>query len=219
VRFVNVQKCRSVFQMKSGKDQRMGNDYRWPATGDKAFKIEFRSWGNADIEMCATRRMYLMISGYKLIADQAVDQIVASRDRYARDTMVYPIFFNYRHFIEISLKAFIDEFAEEANVTVGKKNHQLMPLWKTYGLIIDEIIGADRDKNAGESVNSVISEFDKFDPNSFAMRYPTDVKGKQIVLPHGAFDLMGLKDVMEGVENFFNGSLSYVSELVAASEY
>lgn len=197
----------------------MGNDYRWPATGDKAFKIELRSWGNADIEMCATRRMYLMISGYKLIADWAVDQIVASRDPYARDTMVYPIFFNYRHFIEISLKAFIEEYAEEANVAVGRKNHQLMPLWKTYCSIIDVIIGTDRDTNADESVSSVISEFDKFDPNSFAMRYPTDVKGKQITLPHDAFDLMGLKNVMAGVENFFNGSLSYVSELVAESKH
>ena len=197
----------------------MDNKFRWPTIGDQAFKIEFRSWENADIEMCATRRMYLMISGYKLIADQAVDQIVASRDPYARDTMVYPIFFNYRHFIEISLKAFIDEFAEEANVPVGKKNHQLMPLWQTYCSIIDVIIGSNRDKDADASVNSVISEFDKFDPNSFAMRYPADVKGKQIVLPHIAFNLIGLKDVMAGVENFFNGSLSYVSELVAASEY
>ena len=99
----------------------MENGIRWPATGDRAFKIEFQSEGNADIERDATRRMYLMISGYKLIADQAVDQIAASRDPFSRDTMVYPIFFNYRHFIEISLKAFIDEFAKKANVPVGKK--------------------------------------------------------------------------------------------------
>lgn len=51
------------------------------------------------------------------------------------------------------------------------------------------------------SVGSVISEFDKFDPNSFAMRYPADVKGKHIDLSHDAFDLMGLKDVMAGVES------------------
>lgn len=94
-----------------------------------------------------------------------------------------------------------------------------MPLWQTYYSITDVIIGSNRDKNVEVSVSSVISEFDKFDPNSFAMRYPTDVKGKQIALPHDAFDLMGLKDVMAGVENFFNGNLSYVSEIMAASEY
>jgi len=66
---------------------------------------------------------------------------------------------------------------------------------------------------------SVISEFDKFDPNSFAMRYATDVGGKQIALPCVAFELTGLKEVMEGVDNFFNGNLSYVSELVEASKY
>ena len=197
----------------------MDNNFKWPVTGDQAFKIEYRSWGNAEIEKCARRRLYLMTAGYKLIADQAVDQVIASRDPYARDTMVYPIFFNYRHFIEISLKAFIDEFSEEAGVPVGKKDHRLMPLWDTYCSIFDVIMGSDRDTDAEASVKSVISEFDKFDPNSFAMRYATDRKGKQIVLPHVAFELTGLKDVMESVENFFDGSLSYVMQLVEASEY
>jgi hypothetical protein len=205
--------------MTSNKDQPMNNNFRWPVTGDQAFKIEYRSWGNAEIEKCAKRRLYLMTAGYKLIADQAVDQVIASRDPYARDTMVYPIFFNYRHFIEISLKAFIDEFSEEASVPVGKKDHRLMPLWKTYCSIFDVIIGSNRDTDAEASVKSVISEFDKFDPNSFAMRYSTDPKGKQIVLPHVAFELTGLKDVMESVGNFFDGSLSYVMELVDASDY
>lgn len=197
----------------------MERKFRWPTIGDQAFKIEYRSWGNANIEHCSERRMSLMTAGYKLIADQAIDQIVGSADPFARDTMVYPIFFNYRHFIEISLKAFIDEFAEEANVIVPRKDHKLMPLWGAYCTILDELIGDSRDTDADVAVGSIIEEFDKFDPNSFAMRYSTDLKGNQIVLPYVAFELTGLKDVMKGVEHFFDGSLSYVSELVQASRY
>jgi len=43
------------------------------------------------------------------------------------------------------------------------------------------------------------------DPSSFAFRYATDKKGREIRLPILSIDLHNIRDVMQAVTNFFQG--------------
>ena len=49
----------------------------------------------------------LYIDGYKTAADTLVNHV--ARDRYTSDTLVYPIVFSYRQYLELMLKALLEE--------------------------------------------------------------------------------------------------------------
>jgi hypothetical protein len=78
---------------------------RWPKAGDQLFKPSGEWDGNAHIANHPTTRLVLMLGGYKRAADLLVQH--ATADRADRDTLVFPIIFNYRQFLELSLKYLI----------------------------------------------------------------------------------------------------------------
>ena len=55
-------------------------------------------------------------------------------------------------------------------------------------------------------VEGIAKEFHELDRGSFAFRYSRGKDGMVIRLPEGSFDLANIKDVMEGVNNFFTGA-------------
>lgn len=91
------------------------------------------------------------------------------------DTLIYPLFFNYRHSIETYLKALFfnhGNHTDEEKQIFLKKGHDLQSLWSH----LRPTLAAGK-KHVGSSVNLIaiedyIKEINKFDPDSMVMRYP-----------------------------------------------
>ena len=91
------------------------------------------------------------------------------------DTLIYPLFFNYRHSIETYLKALFfnhGNHTDEEKQIFLKKGHNLQSLWSN----LRPTLNAGK-KHVGSSVNLIaiedyIKEINQFDPDSMVMRYP-----------------------------------------------
>ena len=136
----------------------------------------------------ALRRHLDVARAYKTAGDALVEQALSNYPPYELD---YPIFFTYRHAIEIYLKIIVDyAFAPERE----KKPHSLKGLIRK----IEEKYGA----NLPDWMEARIADFEEIDPKSTSFRYaeamPNGVKGEELWI-----DLHQLKVVMHTLcDNF-----------------
>ncbi|MDP3860085.1 MAG: hypothetical protein Q8Q63_00685 [Phaeovulum sp.] len=102
-------------------------DFRWPRHGDTAFVIADNPDDNANIASCEFSRLVLMVDGYKRGADLMVAETM--QDWRWRDLLVYPIIFNYRHFLELSLKYLLATYGRSVGIDPIWNEHNLTKLW------------------------------------------------------------------------------------------
>lgn len=194
-------------------EELLESDFRWPQKGDIPFASSATRDQNAFIETEPLSKLVAMMHGYKTGADVMVEHTISNS--FERDFLVYPIIFNYRHFIELNLKYLLSTYGPAVDVMPNWKDHDLAPLWESLVVIIERFGTTDSD-DADEVVAEIISEFCKIDPQSFSLRYPTDKKGKPIPVSVEELDLTQLKDVMNGVAGFFTGCDGYFDSLISA---
>lgn len=188
----------------------LNGEFRWPKVGDRPF-TQSENWeDNAYIDAHGHGRLVMMMKGYKKAADLMVERAVA--DEVDRASLVYPIIFNYRQFIELSLKYLIATYGPTVGVDAAWKTHDLGELWKTLTTVLDGY-GHDDPDQTDPIVAEIVAEFAKVDPKSFSYRYPVDTKGKPIPIAHNELDLSALADVMEALEGYFSGSDGYLDSL------
>lgn len=124
--------------------------------------------------------MGLYITGYKEGADHLVEK--SKQSMFSANTLVYPIFFLYRQYIELSLKRII----QDKPLTEAKEKgnypqiHTLIPLWNQVKKVVDELNNEDYiSKKEISQSEKTIKRFDEIDPNSFSFRYNSDKKGSR----------------------------------------
>lgn len=188
------------------------SDFRWPRRGDQAFATSPTRGSNAEIALPVSSRAVMMITGYKRAADLMVAQ--ATRDRYDRDALVYPIIFNYRQFIELSLKYLIATYGPQVNIAANWTSHRLDELWKIFSGLLNAYPSGDPE-GTDPAVKAIIAEFAKVDPNSFSYRYPVDIKGNPIPIAFGELDVTALSDAMSALSSYFSGCDGYFDSLSA----
>jgi len=201
--------------MESGTtlEEMLNFEFRWPRKGDRAFKVSEDWEKNAQLEDRASSRLVLMTNGYKIGADLMVEQ--AKNSNHERACLVYPIIFNYRHFIELSLKYLLATFGPTVGVKPNWQSHDLATLWASFREMLAEYGDHDPDET-NPVVETIVVEFAKIDPNSYSYRYPVDSKGNAIPVTVAELDLESLKDVMEGVDGYFTGCDGYLDSLRSA---
>lgn len=182
----------------------------WPKLGDKAFSTAPRPIDNVVFHSNGVGKTWRMTEGYKRAADHLVK--LANANWHEREHLVYPILFNYRHFIELSLKSLIDEFGPAVGVPANWKTHDLIVLWQALKRVYELYEAVERnDEDA--AVESIIKEFALIDPGSFSFRYPRDTKGNPVSLVQSEVDLAGMANVMEALEVYFSGCEGYLDHL------
>jgi hypothetical protein len=102
---------------------------RWPEAGDRLLSPGYDTF----LAEGADERSFRLLRGYKRAGDVLVQS--ALTHRYDRDSLVFPALFNYRHYIELALKAIVEEHGTFAGVALGTKNHELPELWKLFLMI------------------------------------------------------------------------------------
>jgi hypothetical protein len=175
--------------------------YRWPQKTDRLFVPPVSpERGTCTADDTLAREVF-MGSGYMRAGAVLVERCLA--DPQHGHELIYPIVFNYRHALELEIKWVLDRYGRYAAIQEFERNHNLAQLWKVCRQVIEEI-GGPSDDGALETVERIVLELHALDPSSFAFRYSTDKNGRPIPL-NLSVDLENIRDVMEGVENFFQG--------------
>lgn len=180
----------------------LNSEFRWPMKGDTPFLEAPDPRDNALIADDNFTRLILMIDGYKRAADLAVAH--CEECRVDRDFLIYPIIFNYRQFIELSLKYQLATHGWTVGINAIWDTHKLEDLWKKFQEMLDRYGTPDPDE-ADPIVASVVAQFAKIDPKSDAYRYPVDQNGQPLPMLFAATHLDNLADVMDAVAGYFSG--------------
>lgn len=185
-------------------------EFRWPRQGDVPFVVADEPFDNANIADDGFTRLVLMTDGYKEAGDLMVQ--AASDDRSKRDVLVFPIIFNYRQFLELSLKYQLATYGPAVDIEPNWNTHYLDKLWDQFWELLERYGTKDPDE-ADPVVGNIILEFAKIDPGSYSYRYPVDRRGNPVPVAYSDLHLPTLAGVMDKVAGYFTGCDGYLSGL------
>ncbi len=93
------------------------------------------------------------------------------------------------------------------------QGHRLEDLWRKCRPLIEEAC-SDGEKADTDSVEKCLQEFHKLDPRGISLRYGEDRNGSP-TLPTGTqLNLANLRDVMNRIAAFLDGSYDWMYELL-----
>lgn len=201
----------------------MTNKLPWPdeykklfIEGGNYYEFAHFGWGSFDTQF----RGY--IRGYKESADLIIENAISSQRIGTVDTAVFPAFFLYRQFIELSLKEFILYFYEgtkEEKITkLSRLNHNLRRMWQEFSKIMPEAEDEEQ-RNTNEVVEKYIFEFAELDKSSFNFRYPITKNMDLIFQEEKRINLRHVQNIMEELSNFFSGVSDHLYEMRQYQEY
>jgi hypothetical protein len=180
----------------------------WPKKGQTLFCSAKDGWNSACLNWQADN-FEPMCAGYLLSAELLIDHVVAThRDQ---DLLVYPIIFQYRHYIELRLKQLV-ALGRGLTGDRGKEawGHSLLELWKMVRPLLEKI-EAHGPKEDLEAVEEIVNQFDQVDRTGESFRYAQDTKGKNPLAGITHINLRNLRDVMKGITAFFEGATMQLS--------
>ena len=147
--------------------------------------------------------MAAYIDGYLKAADILAHKAVESR--HDRDTLIFPISFLYRQYIELQLKYIIRESRILLDEGGGfPQHHKIKALWDVANGLMIKII-KEVDQSAKEyitkddigTIGKIINDFVEIDPDSFSFRYPGDKNGNKNLDGLSHINIRNLHDQMD----------------------
>jgi hypothetical protein len=149
-----------------------------------------------------TMREVCLWHGYMKAGAALIDE--AQRQPLHRNLLLYPILFNYRHGLETGMKWII------GNVEPDERGHDLLALWRKCRTIFESVPEFDGDEEL-EAVEQIVKEFHDIDKTATSFRYSRNQNGAAIPLPDKkSIGLQNVRDVMEGMDNFFHKAFDIV---------
>lgn len=195
------------------------NSISSPKKRNQLFKAILGDWHNACLYAFhedLNWSMYLF--GYKKAGDILVDYVGNSRSH--QDSLVYPIVFLYRQYVELQLKLIIKEGYQLLSIKKNyKKCHKIDELWRDCKEIITRIWPQETSEMI--LIDDIITEFSLIDPISTAFRYPTNKNGN-LSLPDNLLhiNLRNLSDHMQKIDDFLGPVCDAISiDLAEKKEY
>jgi hypothetical protein len=176
-----------------------------PSSTDKLFQEESDTSNGAWMKNPANK-FFLYSEGYLIAANMIYESIKDSS--YRQNTLVYPMIFNYRQFIELRLK----ELTIMGNKYLDRdkdfeETHKLKRLWDNYR---NEIITGitEIEQATLDNVERLIEEFEAEDPQSMNYRYPVQKLkngegSRQESLSRDTLDLKNFKATIDKLIYFF----------------
>lgn len=159
---------------------------------------------NSIIRRDATNEWIFYVEGYRIAAEKLIDSVIETKDE--RDTLIYPIVFLYRHYIEIQLKEIIQigtkYLGEKSKVSKG---HKLFPLWLEAKILINKIWNSDTENTSEGQAEEIIKLICEIDTKSDSFRYPFDYKGNQTLKGITTINIKELKEIITQLVQFLDG--------------
>lgn len=180
-----------------------------PNNRDSIFKDEVSPDYGAWLKNPANK-FFLYSEGYREAGNKLWEFCIDNR--FYSSTLIYPLIFNYRQYLELRLKELI---IMGYKYLAAKKDfadvHSLLKLWNTYRYEILPKI-EDIEKQILDNIERIISQFNSEDPQSMSFRYPvTRGPNRKDSLNRETIDLNNFKTVMDKLIYFFDWQWEMIS--------
>lgn len=149
-------------------------------------------------------------SSYREAGNALVEAVAQSS--YRRNTLGAPILFCYRQYIELSLKdvlATAGILLDEPQVIPAE--HFLLRVWKNVRTLLSKIV-QEGDNLWIERAETVISQIDALDPNSYCFRYPVDTKGNPTLPDSVVFDAVVVRGIIDELAILIDGAGALIDQ-------
>ncbi len=143
-------------------------------------------------------------TGYKDAADIIVDHLPLQRGTL--DTVVYPVLFLYRHFLELRLKGLVRDGRELLDHDGGTPSgHGLETLWRELRPMLEEL-WPENEQTDLDALEDYISQFSRVDPVSEVFRYPQKKRDGTWSLEHMTHtNVRRVAELMDNIANLLDG--------------
>lgn len=184
----------------------MNETFPWPTGDESLFQLTPGSWDIARLDPFG-HMPGCYASGYRLIVELALERALAE-DRHL-DVLVYPIFFNFRHYVELMLKGIIRDCAyvdSEGQDNESPFGHDIERLWRRARGYVENLFPDDAasESTALDSVEACLLELSTYDPRSTSFRYERDRDGRPSLGGLRQLDLARVQEIVRRVGNFFD---------------
>lgn len=177
---------------------------------------EDTDWQNNACIGDAQANWYVYVLGYKKAGDVLV-KFAQSNPMYL-DSIVYPIIFLYRHYLELAIKIIILRGSKLIGKNISHNNsHKLSTLWCLSKKILAEVFRGDKEPEFSK-LDIVISEFDRLDSSSFEFRYPVNREGKPNHPDMSKINVRLLSDIFEDVERMMEFCTDAIEYKISINE-
>jgi len=188
----------------------MSNDNSpWPSRTDSFFAPEQEWWHNACLGW-SHDQWATYSDGYLRASLVLLDHALS--EGHDLDILIYPIVFNFRHYVELKLKYLIVAASDLLDMRQAfPHTHDLTNLWGTTKPLLAQVF-AGQDHGELLSVSRVMRELAGADPSSEVFRYPAD---KHDSPHHGADRRIGLgrfRSTAQNLSAFFEGCDAAIQE-------
>lgn len=179
-----------------------------PTSQDGLFKLTGHPHLNACIGWCSPD-WNLYATGYKRAGDMLATYVIENAAR--QDTLVYPILFLYRQYVELSVKEIIRSGLRflEREVEVPQ-HHDLGQLWTQAEKLLTEMFPGDSVEQVKET-GRIIKDLNKVDPQSIAFRYPVNKRGEQTLQGIRYINIENVREVVERLTVILDGARMQIS--------
>lgn len=167
--------------------------------------LNFGAWLNNP-----TDKFFLYSDGYKKAGKKLLE--MCKEEPYFINSLVYPLIFNYRHFIELRLKELLILGYELNDMNKDfKDTHSITSLWNSYRQDILKTI-QDVSPEIQLNIEKLLNQFQAKDPKSMNFRYPV-TKGinREDSLNRTTIDLKNFEEVMNKIIYFFEWNFDILS--------
>lgn len=187
----------------------------WPYKGAVLFTDNGSYKHTAHIQ--SQPSFYGFTAGYKCAADELILSCIEAQKAIARDAIIFPVIFLYRHYLELSLKEiyihFSGEEAPQIIKTLKSTNHSLIEIWKKVKPLLEEYTKTEQEQADIEAVEDYINQFHNIDCTSFAFRYPFRKNLEPMLSKRLNIDLNNLKERINELDAYFSGTYSFLAEM------
>ncbi|KAA0226940.1 hypothetical protein EDS67_18675 [candidate division KSB1 bacterium] len=183
----------------------------WPEKKKSLFSERKDWWNVARLKIRGEAEGFSIYSeGYRDAADKLVEY--AKTDQTSIDSLIFPILFLYRHYIELALK----EIILAATLYLGKqhksiKSHNLTQLWQRVKELISEV-ELDIPIDEMIAIENQISQFDMLDNSSETFRYPVDKQGNVFKKLSDYVNVENVREIVDGLHTWCFGLVCVLGE-------
>jgi hypothetical protein len=181
----------------------------WPTEGDVLFTEDEKAWSSACLGW-SHNDWFGYTEGYRRAAELLLDHVLTNRRDH--DTLVYPIVYLSRHYLEIKLKYLLLAASRLLDRDISiRTTHHLTDTWRDLRPLLKEIFGG-QDRGELGAVEAVVREFDLRDGQSMRFRYPEDKKGETHQKGPSRVSLVKFRSTMRNVSSFLEACDSAIQE-------
>ncbi|TXH06873.1 MAG: hypothetical protein E6Q06_04620 [Candidatus Moraniibacteriota bacterium] len=151
--------------------------------------------------------------GYFFAARTVAEDVLQRRRNI--DISIYPIFYLYRHAVELALKGMINFLSYYYNHEDARAaGHDILKLWNETKKLVKKIDLLKEDKELITFLEKVFQDISRLDESAEVFRFP-ESKGRELYLQDQShINILVLYQIMLKVENVFEYWFTYKFELL-----